>query len=580
MKSKSRVLSVLAALLIFTLMPLNGASATQTRTVTGGSLYALKCFGNHSVQFGEVNAETGELTAIGGITSKSFLSSNTCIKMLTYDSSANTGFGYFVSLDYSTYYTITKIHSLNFATGAISSGIDVGYPLAGSENYAFGFAVDPISHKYYLLYESYVDSIDYVGRGIRIAEVDPTTGSLTNDQVVADIGSEFGKGAAAGFVTAGFSYNTSKSKFYVATGNSAGGAPNNGRYHLYSYDPSTRVFSDVATQPSNETADPVTGITPHSFFTMTFDNAGIMWGIATNRTKSATIDSWTDPEDLKLSNIRTVTSGDYALAFAPPLPQPPAFTLSSISESVAPGAAISSYSVNSTGGGIASYSISPAISNGLSFSTVTGRITGSPSAAASAVTYTITALNVTGSASANYSLTVNADASASAVGNEAQAKVAAAVAAAKREAEVKTARADISKTLEKADKLTADSFAKADIAGVTKENIAEVQAEILALPAELRTDINQVLKVARKFEVVGKIASEQATALPISAFVEVGLIPAESKNKVALIAAIRLASVDSRDSFADIKAVIAAEAARIQDRKDRLAAAMNRLKSK
>jgi hypothetical protein len=169
---------------------------------------------------------------------------------------------------------------------------------------------------------------------------------------------------------------------------------------------------------------------------------------------------------------------------------------------------------------------------------------------------------------------------ASAAVTEAQAKAAAAVAAAKHEAEVKTARADLSKTLEKADKLTADSFAKAEIAGVTKENIAEVQAEILALPVELRTDINQVLKVARKFEVVGKIASEQATTLPISAFVEVGLIPTDSKNKVALIAAIRRASADSRDSFADIKAVIAAEAARIQDRKDRLAAAISRNKSK
>jgi hypothetical protein len=164
--------------------------------------------------------------------------------------------------------------------------------------------------------------------------------------------------------------------------------------------------------------------------------------------------------------------------------------------------------------------------------------------------------------------------------SEAQAKAAAAVAAAKREAEVKTARADIAKTLEKADNLTADSFAKAEIAGVTSENIAQVQAEILALPAELRTDINQVLKVARKFEVVGKIAGEQMVTLPITAFVEVGLIPADSKNKVALIAAIRRASTDTRDSFADIQAVIAAEAARIQDRKDRLAATLARLKSK
>lgn len=177
-------------------------------------------------------------------------------------------------------------------------------------------------------------------------------------------------------------------------------------------------------------------------------------------------------------------------------------------------------------------------------------------------------------------LVTTPSAAAPAAPTEAEVKAAAAAAAVKREAEVKTARADISKTLEKADKLTADAFAKADIAGVTSENIAQVQAEILALPAELRTEFNQVLKVARKYEVVGKIASEQATTLPITAFVEVGLIPADSKNKVALIAAIRRASADTRDSFADIQAVIAAEAARIQDRKDRLAATLARLKSK
>jgi hypothetical protein len=561
-----------------TVLPIDGASAAQTRTVSGGSLYALKCLGNHNVQLGTVNAETGELTPIGEVTPKSFLNSNTCIKMLTYDSSANTGFGYLASIDYAADPAITKIHSLNFATGVISSGINVVYPVAAV---AFGFAVDPTSHKYYLLYDSYVDFIDWVSNGIHIAEVDPSTGYLTNDQVIADSDSDFGKGAAAGFVTVGFSYNTLKSKFYITTGNSAGGLKNNGFYHLYSYDPATRAFSDVATQPSIESA--TDGITPHSFFTMAFDSSGIMWGIATSSTKlvtqSATIDNWETPSDLKLSNLLTIPQYNYALAFAPPI-QAPAFSLSSTSEIGTAGTAISGYSFSSTGGGIASYSISPDISNGLSFSTLTGRITGSPSAAASAVTYTITASNATGSASANYSLTVNAGAATSAATSEAQAKAAAAVAAAKREAEVKTARADISKALEKADNLTADSFAKADIAGVTKENIAEVQAEILALPAELRTDINQVLKVARKFEVVGKIASEQATTLPISAFVEVGLIPAESKNKVALIAAIRRASADSRDSFADIKAVIAAEAARIQDRKDRLAAAMNRLKSK
>ena len=154
-----------------------------------------------------------------------------------------------------------------------------------------------------------------------------------------------------------------------------------------------------------------------------------------------------------------------------------------------------------------------------------------------------------------------------------------AAAAAKREAEIKAARADISNKLQKSEKLTVDTFKQADIAGVTSENIAQVQAEILNLPADQRTDINQVMKIARKYEVVGKIASQQARSLPISAFVEVGLIPADSKNKVALIAAVRRATGSDRDSFNEIQAVIAAEAAKIKNRKDRLASLVTRIKS-
>ena len=71
----------------------------------------------------------------------------------------------------------------------------------------------------------------------------------------------------------------------------------------------------------------------------------------------------------------------------------PAFTLSSSSETATAGTAITGYTITSTGGAIASYSISPAIGNGLSFDSSTGRITGTPTAAAGAVTYTITARN-------------------------------------------------------------------------------------------------------------------------------------------------------------------------------------------
>jgi hypothetical protein len=86
----------------------------------------------------------------------------------------------------------------------------------------------------------------------------------------------------------------------------------------------------------------------------------------------------------------------------------PAFSLSASSLNGPVGTSITSYAITSTGGTIASYSISPAISNtpGLSFSTTTGLISGTPTTAAVARTYTITATNATSSASQNFSITI------------------------------------------------------------------------------------------------------------------------------------------------------------------------------
>jgi hypothetical protein len=153
-------------------------------------------------------------------------------------------------------------------------------------------------------------------------------------------------------------------------------------------------------------------------------------------------------------------------------------------------------------------------------------------------------------------------------------------AAAQREAEVKAARTDISNKLAKSEKLTVDNFRQADIAGVTADNFALVQAEILALPETAKTELAQVLKIARKYEVTGKIGSEQIYALPISVFVEVGLIPATSKNKVALTKAVKRAAQKDRDSYEEIQAIIAREASSIQARKDRLAAVIDRIKNR
>lgn len=65
------------------------------------------------------------------------------------------------------------------------------------------------------------------------------------------------------------------------------------------------------------------------------------------------------------------------------------------------------YSIANTGGTATSYSISPStLAAGLSFSTSTGLITGTPTAVRAATTYTITATNRGGSSSGSFALTV------------------------------------------------------------------------------------------------------------------------------------------------------------------------------
>ena len=78
------------------------------------------------------------------------------------------------------------------------------------------------------------------------------------------------------------------------------------------------------------------------------------------------------------------------------------------SETVNPGTAITGYTITNTSSFPDSYTVTPSVTNGLSFSTSTGLISGTPTAVASVVTYTISGTNAAGTATATYSLTVSA----------------------------------------------------------------------------------------------------------------------------------------------------------------------------
>jgi hypothetical protein len=88
----------------------------------------------------------------------------------------------------------------------------------------------------------------------------------------------------------------------------------------------------------------------------------------------------------------------------------PAFTLSSSSETRVATTSLVGYSISTTGGAVTSYAISGGtLPAGLTFSTSTGLITGTPTETKTATTYTITGTNSVGSASATYRLRVTGD---------------------------------------------------------------------------------------------------------------------------------------------------------------------------
>lgn len=155
----------------------------------------------------------------------------------------------------------------------------------------------------------------------------------------------------------------------------------------------------------------------------------------------------------------------------------------------------------------------------------------------------------------------------------------AALAAAKREAERKLAREDLVKKLKDPRNLTVDLFARAEIPGVTSQNIAAVQAELIALPEKSLADLNQVLKIARKYEVVGMVSSDRVISVYSNSLIEIGLIPEGSKHKAAITSAIRKLPVSDRSTYAGLKAAVETELAEIQARKDRLIAVLLRIAS-
>jgi hypothetical protein len=157
---------------------------------------------------------------------------------------------------------------------------------------------------------------------------------------------------------------------------------------------------------------------------------------------------------------------------------------------------------------------------------------------------------------------------------------AARAAAAKREAERQAARASITSAIKNSQDVTIEMFTKAEISGVTTSNISSVKSEIMALPESNRADMNTVLKIARKYEIVEMISSERVGSVYPNNLIEIGIISSDNKFKSQIMEALKNLPSTKRSNYEAIKVSIETKMAEIQARKDRLAAIQSKISSR
>ena len=106
---------------------------------------------------------------------------------------------------------------------------------------------------------------------------------------------------------------------------------------------------------------------------------------------------WGNPKPIQLPTPAPIT---------PPIAIP-AYTLSSATETRTLNTAATGFTINSTGGAIASFAINTT-PPGMSFNLTTGALSGTPNTVAGVTAYTVTATNASGSATQTFTLTVSA----------------------------------------------------------------------------------------------------------------------------------------------------------------------------
>ncbi len=147
-------------------------------------------------------------------------------------------------------------------------------------------------------------------------------------------------------------------------------------------------------------------------------------------------------------------------------------------------------------------------------------------------------------------------------------------------AQIAQAKVDVQASVKSSNSLTLDLLQKAEIKGATKGNLPLINKELAQLSPEKRGNLEEIIRVIRKYEVVDMLASPDVNKIQSKLLVEIGLIPRDSKNKTSVVNALRRLSPPDRSTYEAIQTAIKLEMQGIQSRKDRTATIIKRISSR
>ncbi len=249
--------------------------------------------------------------------------------------------------------------------------------------------------------------------GIAITNLTPTvlTGNPTSYSISAALPAGLSFNTTTGAIT-GTPTAVTAATTYTITASNAGGSGTatekitivNPPPPVISYSPSTNIYmvgTAIPTLTPTNTGGAATGgysISP-----------GLPAGLSFNTSTGAISGTPTAVSSVTTYTISATNAGGTGTTtvILTVNPQLPAISYTPSTNVYSTGIAITPLTPTSTGGAVASYSISPGLPTGLAFNTSTGVISGTPTVVSPATTYTITATNVTGSATTTVNLTVN-----------------------------------------------------------------------------------------------------------------------------------------------------------------------------